>query len=593
MFTIRYQTTRYRPDLLITLRNNIDGWEHDLPGIYEHDGWRFELPITRYQPGMSFKFVLEKMYWMLGPDLTLTPADGATYVYSDAQVTFPPISELVVQNGYVQHLFFEPTFDEAHLFDVIVIGSGIGGGTVADQLSDMGLEVLVLEAGGYLFPAHVANLPRRHRIGRFDKHVWNLFEEFKVQNYVNDSTTRYDGGQAFNLGGRSLFWGGLIPRMSWWELDLWPRESLRWYLEDGGYQRAEDLLNRVPQPASPYHREIKRWLRSALPHFTHFDAPMAVQYTHDGSNTISTGMFSTADLLMESCMTAGPQGNQHLRINLNHAVVNLETAGDRVTQVVAHDLIANQLRSFRARYVILAAGTIESAKLALISRLRDPNGKIGVGLTDHPIFFTHFMLPPDAPLYHLSGSSKVLSQHHDAALNAHPYNIILELGADLNQGRYVDTDLFERHVREKNYHMLCEIVFLFNAPLMEENWLEQSGPSYIKPILHMQPSPAADPFWDEINAIKDQIIQQLGGIPLPQNDLSLKLAPPGGVAHEVGTLRIGTNGDGVVDTNLKFLGYENLFACDLSVFPSSPAANPTLTLVALAMRLADHIRRLV
>lgn len=80
---------------------------------------------------------------------------------------------------------------------------------------------------------------------------------------------------------------------------------------------------------------------------------------------------------------------------------------------------------------------------------------------------------------------------------------------------------------------------------------------------------------------------------MPQNDLSLKLAPLGGVAHEVGTLRMGINGDGVVDTNLKFLGYENLFACDLSVFPASPAANPTLTLAALAMRLADHLRSLV
>lgn len=48
--------------------------------------------------------------------------------------------------------------------------------------------------------------------------------------------------------------------------------------------------------------------------------------------------------------------------------------------------------------------------------------------------------------------------------------------------------------------------------------------------------------------------------------------------------------DGVVDPDLKVLGYSNLFACDLSGFPSSPAANPTLTLAALALRLARHIR---
>ena len=51
--------------------------------------------------------------------------------------------------------------------------------------------------------------------------------------------------------------------------------------------------------------------------------------------------------------------------------------------------------------------------------------------------------------------------------------------------------------------------------------------------------------------------------------------------------------DSVVDTDLKFHEYNNLYACDLSVFPTSPAANPTLTLAALAMRLADHLSSVV
>ena len=46
---------------------------------------------------------------------------------------------------------------------------------------------------------------------------------------------------------------------------------------------------------------------------------------------------------------------------------------------------------------------------------------------------------------------------------------------------------------------------------------------------------------------------------------------------------------GVVDPDLKFVGYDNLFVCDNSVFPASPAANPSLTLAALALRLANHL----
>lgn len=62
---------------------------------------------------------------------------------------------------------------------------------------------------------------------------------------------------------------------------------------------------------------------------------------------------------------------------------------------------------------------------------------------------------------------------------------------------------------------------------------------------------------------------------------------------QVGTLRLGSRvgpGGAVVDADLKYGGLDNLSVCDLSVFPTSPAANPTLTLTALAMRLADRLK---
>jgi choline dehydrogenase-like flavoprotein len=125
---------------------------------------------------------------------------------------------------------------------VIVVGSGIGGGIVAEQTADLGLDVLVLELGSYLFPTHVGNLPRQHQLTRYvDKNIWSLWDDFKVTNYTNTPGSNYQGGQGFNLGGRSLFWGGLIPRMTWWEIDSWPQE-MKWYLEDQGYELAKQLL---------------------------------------------------------------------------------------------------------------------------------------------------------------------------------------------------------------------------------------------------------------------------------------------------------------------------------------------------------------
>jgi choline dehydrogenase-like flavoprotein len=189
-------------------------------------------------------------------------------------------------------------------------------------------------------------------------------------------------------------------------------------------------------------------------------------------------------------------------------------------------------------------------------------------------------------------NSKLMFQHRRAnvEVGAHPYNIVLELGADFNQGRYVDDDLLASHRDMRGRNMLCEIVFLLDAPLEEGNTLTQVGPSAMKPVVQMQPSPISGAVFNEMNDIKNRMLAWLQAVPLPGRSLDLQLAGLGGVAHEVGTLRMGEDPNAsVVDTDLKFHGYDNLYACDLSVFPTSPAANPTLTLAALAIRLAEHL----
>ena len=61
--------------------------------------------------------------------------------------------------------------------------------------------------------------------------------------------------------------------------------------------------------------------------------------------------------------------------------------------------------------------------------------------------------------------------------------------------------------------------------------------------------------------------------------------------HHIGTTRMSANpSDGVVDADCRVHGVENLFVAGSSVFPTGGHANPTLTLVALALRLADHLR---
>jgi hypothetical protein len=592
-FTIRLKTARYRPGAQIAIRTSADNWRNDIIGKYQQGEWVFGFPADGSPPGMEFKFILDRRYWMEGPSLFVKPKDQADYFYD--KIKFSTIvDEIQAENGDVQRRFFPATANENKRYDVIVIGSGMGGGVLADQLSDLGLDVLLLEAGGFLFPTHVGNLPRRHEIGKSNKNISSFWDDFKLKNYTNAPDSKYVGAQAFNLGGRSLFWGGLIPRLAPWELELWPDE-IKQYLETRGYDLAERLVKKSDF-ASGYEDRIKLLLSQKLQEFQPYGAPMAIEQTAPELRMVPTGVFSTADLLMESRLTDHDKGNHRLTINLNHLATSIESLHGRATGVIAHDLVEDKVRTFRGKAIVLSCGTVESAKLAKLSRLADAAGLIGIGMTSHPIFYMRFSVPSSSPVYNSQASAKVLLRHKRADLRLHPYNVILELGDDFNEGRFVDPDLLRAHDRAKGRQMFCGVAFLLNAKLMEGNSLLQSDRYYEKPLIKMLDSPTDGEYLPEINGVKNKIVEFLGGRPIAGDKLTLKRAGSGAAAHEVGTLRMsvqrnGTRLDGVVDVNLKFFNYDNLYACDLSVFPSSPAANPSLTLVALALRLAEHLKR--
>jgi choline dehydrogenase-like flavoprotein len=66
--------------------------------------------------------------------------------------------------------------------------------------------------------------------------------------------------------------------------------------------------------------------------------------------------------------------------------------------------------------------------------------------------------------------------------------------------------------------------------------------------------------------------------------------PIGGTAHQAGTARFGIDPhSSVLDVNCKAHDLDNLYVADASFFPSIGAVNPTLTIIANALRVADHI----
>ncbi|WP_405876727.1 hypothetical protein [Streptomyces sp. NBC_00005] len=121
--------------------------ECGLPGWFSDGQWVFTLDERDYEDQLEFKLVLDRTTWMAGPNLIVATAPGATHRYTDVEVTFAAEGTVGAESGRVQRALVQPEYDESHIYDVIVVGSGFGGGILADQLGNRGADVLVLELG--------------------------------------------------------------------------------------------------------------------------------------------------------------------------------------------------------------------------------------------------------------------------------------------------------------------------------------------------------------------------------------------------------------------------------------------------------------
>jgi len=590
-FTIRLVTEQFAPSRQVVLRWG-PTWNVDRGGIYTDGAWTFELDESEFPEGIEFKFVLAPGRWMSGDNRRLTPEECiGTRDYTEAQIEFEPTQELITERGAIPQRYFVRNLDPNHIYDVIVVGSGMGGGILASRLARAGKDVLVLEAGSYLFPTHVGNLPRRLAIGQFDKHVWSLWPDFSVRAYKNGPDSEFAGGQAFNLGGRSVFWGGLIPRQEDWELQSWPA-AVREYLQTTGFADAEREMSRVAPDQAPFQDGCVRYLDDLFGDYVAEDAPMAVQYEGAAELSIPAGMFSTADLLMEDRLL--PEAFPKPTVNLNFAVWSIlrnPSTPEEAIGVTGWDLVAQKQRSFHGHVVVLSAGTLETAKIALQSGLGETNPKIGIGLTDHTIRYRHFQLPSSARLYDPAASAKVLLRHPGASVDSHAFDVVVEVGSNLNQGRYLDPNNLALERAARSGSMVCEIVFMHYADLNDENSLHVEG-SPAEPVrVNVAPVRPSREDVEESDQLAMTLFENIGARLLAPDTRWLPLASGalGAVSHEVGTLRMASDETGVVDEDLRVLGFDNLFVCDNSVFPASPAANPSLTLAALALRLSSHL----
>jgi choline dehydrogenase-like flavoprotein len=476
-------------------------------------------------------------------------------------------------------------------FDVVVVGSGMGGGILAHRLSQNGAKVLLLEAGNLIFPTHLSNLPRQHSPGKLN-HIWSLYDQcYKIANTYNAyGASLFQGGQAFCFGGRSLFWGGTIPRMTDREFSRWP-EEVRVALLGRYYKEAEKLVGKRSLRRSDYAGLVKSTIKNTL--HSNFDCeytPMALDIGR--RSRISTGIFSTADLLIEYHLAENIREDSKPVILCNHVATGIKIRNDKAISLTIRDRLSGKTIDVCADKYVVACGSIESTRLLLNSGFEHP--LTGIGITDHLIQYYQFVIPSGESLYSSKESLSLLcSRNMEEGMgpNTPVYNILVSLGADLFLPRFRNRQFDESVQEQRSKEMKCEIVILHNSNLDDRNYLRMpSEQKEWKMEINMHP-PLLDSSAEDDAELSARMIARnlLPSRTLPESNMLVN-ARLGGVAHEVGSLRMSINGsDGVVDPNLKVWGVNNLYVCDLSVFCNSPAANPSLTLAALALRLGDHL----
>lgn len=535
-------------------------------------------------------------------------------------------------------------------FDIVIVGSGMGGGILADDLAERvggSKRILLLEAGSFVYPTHVYNMCRFSNSSLAKHYGCRTFSQSG-----NEGSEFYIGlDPQLNFGGRSIFWSGLIPTIQSWELDFFP-PGVSNDLVSGLLNRAGASMNESVSMGSTARDVVSALRQSPLAaDFSIQETPRALHQPYlaaDGAPrsqffTEPTGVFNTAELIVNQVGLT--PGNRHgdgpgLHVMLNHFVEDVQDDGSRY-QLVVRNVLSGQIRTFNAGTVVLAGGSIESPKLMRRSSMfqslpQSVQHLVGRGLTDHPTSneITTFAGGIGAVQIPKSAHAKIifysrgLPDPDNPGQTRYPFNVEMNINHEywhLRENDPNDPDRLDPNAFSTNRPggaSRIDIKFSFGNCLDDDNLIEAAPPFGYVPNVRFHNQSWMDRLRDSrfpalagwqkdyreifevMNEVTFQIFRQfqINGKPArPENEVWYgeggKGFGWGTVHHAAGSMRMPSrpsfdspfSNQSVVDENLRLVGSRNLYACDMSVMPFSSAANPVRTLAALALRLSDHL----
>jgi choline dehydrogenase-like flavoprotein len=492
--------------------------------------------------------------------------------------------------------------------DVLIVGSGMGGATLAAGLAGSGARVVILERGEQLPDAPSARDTRA------------IF----MEGCYRPKETWLDGkGEAFNpgnyyfLGGNSKFYGAVMLRYR--EKDFEPLEHAEgatpgWpiaYADLEPWYGAAERLFQVrgalgDDPTEPVHStpylhgpvpdeapiaRVRERLRAAGLH--PFSLPLAV----DIERWLARGRTPwdaypdtrSGKLDAETASLAAALSDPSITVRTRTRALRLITAPDG-SRIDSAEVEENGKRSvLRAGLVVLAAGAVNSAALLLASvspahpsGLANHSGVVGRHFMNHN---SSAMLVVDPRLRNGSIYQKTLALndfYFSDGVGGPPLGNVQLLGK-------VTAPILKANLRRVPTPVLAALAaYSFDWYLMSEDLPHPDSRVRLdggRIVLDWRRSNMRG-HARLVEVMRERF--RAAGFPIVLSRAFDRRTP----SHQCGTVRFGRDpASSALDIFCRAHDHPNLYVVDASFLPTSAAVNPALTIAAMALRVADHIRR--
>lgn len=511
-------------------------------------------------------------------------------------------------------------------YDVIIIGTGAGGGTLLYKLAPSGKRILVLERGDYV-PREKAN---------WDSKAVNVDTHYNTkETWLDKDGKELHPHTNYYVGGNTKFYGAALFRLrkkDFSELHHQAGVSPAWPISyddlEPYYTRAEQLYqvhgNRgedpteppasAPYPFAPVSHEPRiqhlsdDFARSGL---KPFHVPLGIML--DGKNPQKSHCIRCNTCDGFPCLVYAKSDAQVLCVDeavkypnvtlLTQSFVkrlDTDSSGRSVSSVVVER--NGHTETYSADVVVISCGAINSAALLL----RSANDKHSRGLANSSdVVGRHYMGHTNSVLMAISKCPNPTVFQKTLAVNdfyfgapdwQYPMGHISFVGkldaVTLRAGAPSIAPSFTLELMAQ--HSLD--FWLTSEDLPDPNnrvTVDRNG----KIVLAYTPNnlEAHERLQAKLKQAMKQSNCEVHGHECHQGLFARNLyagqrIPLAGVAHQNGTIRFGHDPkDSALDVNCKAHDLENLYVVDASFFPSSAAVNPALTIMANALRVGDHL----